>query len=87
MLNAVSLPALTFSAPPRQRLLEVNGGGWEGLFLRLGPDGREIEWFPTRWRLDGNVEVTLSWNPDADVSCRIERGYSTYGQPEPLQTD
>ena len=87
MLNAVSLPAMTFSAPPRQRLLEVNGGGWQGLVLLLGPDGREIERFPTRWHLDGNVKVTLSWHPDADVRCRIERRYSPYGQLEPLAAD
>jgi len=43
MLNAAAPSAMPLSAPPRQRLLEANGGGWEGLFHRLGPDGREIE--------------------------------------------
>jgi hypothetical protein len=217
MLGAIPLPAMTLSAPPRKRLLEVNGGCWEGLFVRLGPDGREIERSPTRllvtdqdgsieaaltylssgrtvpmrfseppaamqisaaghwslgidrtgpwpwiaelcvahgdrrrrivlrhgvetlesltyarewrpgvteagpdtplvaslqaieangetasrWSLDGNVEVlivhhptqpgpvqvTLTWHPDADVRCRIERRYSPYGQLEPLAAD
>ncbi|AFY28609.1 DUF3598 family protein [Cyanobium gracile] len=52
------------SAPPRQRLLEVNGGCWEGLFHRLGPDGREIERFPTRLRVsdeDGTIEAALTY--------------------------
>jgi hypothetical protein len=45
-------------------LLEVNGGCWEGLFARLGPDGREIERFPTRLRVsdeDGTIEAALTY--------------------------
>jgi len=45
-------------------LLEVNGGCWEGLFHRLGPDGREIERFPTRLRVsdeDGTIEAALTY--------------------------
>jgi hypothetical protein len=45
-------------------LLEVNGGYWEGLFARLGPDGREIERFPTRLRVsdeDGTIEAALTY--------------------------
>ncbi|KAF0652384.1 hypothetical protein L107_13785 [Cyanobium sp. Copco_Reservoir_LC18] len=45
-------------------MLEVNGGSWEGLFHRLGPDGREIERFPTRLRVsdeDGTIEAALTY--------------------------
>ncbi|MCT0207715.1 DUF3598 family protein [Synechococcus sp. CS-1332] len=55
---------MTLSAPPRQRLMEVNGGCWEGLFARLGPDGREIERFPTRLLVtdqDGTIEAALTY--------------------------
>lgn len=55
---------MTLSAPPRQRLLEVNGGCWEGLFVRLGPDGHEIERFPTRLLVtdqDGTIEAALTY--------------------------
>ena len=64
MLGAPTRPAMSLSAPPRQRLLEVNGGCWEGLFARLGPDGREIERFPTRLRVsdeDGTIEAALTY--------------------------
>ncbi len=64
MLEALSLPAMSLSAPPRQRLLEVNGGVWEGLFTRLGPDGREIDRFPTRLLVtdrDGTIEAALTY--------------------------
>ncbi len=64
MLGALSLPAMPLSAPPRQRLLEVNGGCWEGLFARLGPDGREIERFPTRLLVtyhNGTIEAALTY--------------------------
>ena len=64
MLGAPARPAMPLSAPPRQRLLEVNGGYWEGLFARLGPDGREIERFPTRLRVsdeDGTIEAALTY--------------------------
>ena len=63
----------------------------------IGADGATA----TRWNLDGNVEVlivhspgqpgpvqvTLSWQVDADVRCRIERRYSAYGLLEPLAAD
>ncbi|WP_233133993.1 DUF3598 family protein [Synechococcus sp. BO 8801] len=55
---------MPLSAPPRQRLLEANGGCWEGLFHRLDPDGREIERFPTRLRVsdeDGTIEAALTY--------------------------
>ncbi len=64
MLEHPPLPAMTLSAPPRQRLLEVNGGCWEGLFTRLGPDGREIDRFPTRLLVtdqDGTIEAALTY--------------------------
>lgn len=64
MLGAHSLPAMPLSAPPRQRLLAVNGGCWEGLFTRLGPDGREIERFPTRLLVtdqNGTIEAALTY--------------------------
>jgi hypothetical protein len=55
----------------------------------------------TRWSLDDNVEVvivhtpaqpgpvqvTLTWQVDADISGRIERRYSPYGLLEPLPAD
>lgn len=66
---------MPLSAPPRQRLLEVNGGCWEGLFHRLGPDGREIERFPTRLRVsdeDGTIEAALTYlNPGRTVPMRF----------------
>ena len=64
MLETVPLPAMTLSTSPRQRLLEVNGGCWEGLFVRLGPEGREIERFPTRLLVtdqDGSIEAALTY--------------------------
>ncbi len=64
MLETVPLPAMTLSTSPRQRLLEVNGGCWEGLFARLGPDGREIERFATRLEVtdrDGTIEAALTY--------------------------
>jgi len=64
MLDGPVPPAMPVSAPPRQRLLEANGGCWEGLFHRLGPDGREIERFPTRLRVsdeDGTIEAALTY--------------------------
>ena len=64
MLDTVPLPAMTLSTSPRQRLLEVNGGCWEGLFVRLGPEGREIERFPTRLLVtdqDGSIEAALTY--------------------------
>ena len=64
MLVAVVPSAMSLSAPPRQRLLEANGGCWEGLFHRLGPDGREIERFPTRLRVsdeDGTIEAAHTY--------------------------
>lgn len=64
MLDGPVPPAMPVSATPRQRLLEANGGCWEGLFHRLGPDGREIERFPTRLRVsdeDGTIEATGAW--------------------------
>ena len=63
MLESVPLPVMTLSTSPRQRLLEVNGGCWEGLFVRLGPEGREIERFPTRLLVtdqDGSIEAALT---------------------------
>jgi hypothetical protein len=66
MLDGPVPPAMPVSAPPRQRLLEANGGCWEGLFHRLGPDGREIERFPTRLRVndeDGTIEAALTYLP------------------------
>ncbi len=64
MLDADIRSAMPLSAPPRQRLLEANGGCWEGLFHRLGPDGLEIERFPTRLRVsdeDGTIEAALTY--------------------------
>jgi hypothetical protein len=64
MLESVPLPVMTLSTSPRQRLLEVNGGCWEGLFVRLGPEGREIERFPTRLLVtdqDGSIEAALTY--------------------------
>ncbi|WP_216903434.1 DUF3598 family protein [Synechococcus sp. CCY 9618] len=55
---------MTVTAPPRQRLLAANGGIWEGLFIRLGTDGREIERFPTLLRVtdaNGTVEAALTY--------------------------
>ncbi len=55
---------MSLSAPPRQRLLEVNGGVWEGLFTRLGADGHEIERFATRLEVtdrDGTIEAALTY--------------------------
>lgn len=75
MLGAVPWPAMPLSAPPRQRLLEVNGGCWEGLFVRLGPDGREIERFPTRLLVtdqDGTIEAALTYlNSGRSVPMRF----------------
>ena len=64
MLETVPLAVMTLSTSPRQRLLEVNGGCWEGLFVRLGPEGREIERFPTRLLVtdqDGSIEAALTY--------------------------
>ena len=64
MLDAVVRSAMPLSATPRQRLLEAYGGCWEGLFHRLGPDGREIERFPTRLRVsdeDGTIEAAHTY--------------------------
>ena len=64
MLESGPLPVMTLSTSHRQRLLEVNGGCWEGLFVRLGPDGREIERFPTRLLVtdqDGSIEAALTY--------------------------
>lgn len=64
MLDAPVPPAMPLSAPPRQRLLEANGSCWEGLFHRLGPDGRKIERFLTRLRVsdeDGTIEAALTY--------------------------
>jgi hypothetical protein len=75
MLVAVVPSAMPLSAPPRQRLLEANGGCWEGLFHRLGPDGREIERFSTRLQVsdeDGTIEAALTYlNSDRVVPMRF----------------
>lgn len=66
MLDAPVRCSMPLSAPPRQRLLEANGGCWEGLFHRLGPEGREIERFPTWLRVsdeDGTIEAALTYLP------------------------
>ncbi len=64
MLKGPLPPAMPLRTPPRQRLLEVNGGCWEGLFARLGPDGREIDRFPTRLLVtdqEGTIEAALTY--------------------------
>ncbi len=47
----------------RDRLLEASAGLWVGSFIRLGPDGKERERFPTRLlvhELDGESEAALT---------------------------
>ncbi len=49
---------------PRSALLQHNSGRWAGCFIRLNPEGRELERFPTQLDVrdtDGVVESRLTY--------------------------
>ena len=75
-LNSGRSVAMRFNEPPAAMQIGAAGPWSLGSNVEV-----EIVHHPTQ---QGPVPVTLSWQVDAEICCRIERRHSPYGMLEPL---